>query len=186
MALEITRKDAQEPTELVDRRAWLGGLLRLGGGVGALALVSATGGCEGSEEASPAPAPAERRMSAPEAMVLLHPLQQGDFIEKPWRIEGFERSPEGSLLLYVRDVVHGGRAEIVFLRHEGEARPVANTKYWDLHLWNGGQGTKETPQHLIDLLGLVGMTVIDNEDSPAAKALLATARRTTAEPAPAR
>lgn len=151
-------------------------LKKIGLGTAAAGLV--IGGRKAAEAArAPGGAATATRGTAPDAQAqvaantaeagtgpwwLLAPLARGSHLGQGWYLAHFGAVQRGAsvLTLQSRD---GEIARVHVCQHDGAPRGLASTELLDLVLMDGGQGDKQTPEHLGRVLMGLARVMRENE-----------------------
>lgn len=185
-------------TKSLNRRGFLGGVLRLGAGAAALSLLPA---CEAFEADDGRRGRGRRacggkrrteqyenttRVAEPEE--LFAPLTMGMVMEDKWRLGKVTRRPDSHLRIRLVDTTTGNPLDIeLFAGPNPNHRGIAQTDDWEFYTYNEKEAGKATPDHVKDAINQLAAMVIESEPKPAIRNLNATvctfAQRKHDEPA---
>ncbi|GEM_PF-3457968 len=165
---------APENGAAVDRRGFLGGVLKLGAGAAALSVLAA---CEALEPADPLAGRGggscggrrkrhrnqdDKRVASPRE--LFEPMTMGMVMEDKWKLGKIARQPDSHLRVELVDVSTGNPLEIeIFRAVAGNAKAIAETDHWEFYTYDGETAGQTTPDHVKDAINQLAMRILDNE-----------------------
>ena len=168
-----------------ERRAFLGGVLKLGAGAAALTVLP---GCEVGEAGAGGRrgrrgkrgCNGDRHKGAPNGRVaqpeeLFEPMTMGMVMEEKWRLGKILRRPDSHLRVQLIDVNTDNPLDIeIFRGPDPLKRAIATTDHWEFYTYNEQERGKPTPDHVKDAINQLAALVLDNEKKAAIANLNAT------------
>ena len=98
-----------------------------------------------------------------EALPLLSPFNQGQVFADRWAFAHAARGSQQQLVLIAVDVQTGGHLELHLFNTGGPARPLAQSRNFDIILHDGGTGQNDTPRHIRKLASNLSELLKANE-----------------------
>jgi hypothetical protein len=100
---------------------------------------------------------------APSARDLFTPYHDGRPFLRRWAIGHIAQGSRGQFTVLVVDLDSGGHAELDLFARDPSMHPVAHSRYFDLIIDNGEQGSGKTPPHLERLAERLAEIISSNE-----------------------
>lgn len=163
----------------LDRRGFLGGVLKLGAGAAALTLVP---GCEALQDDDHGKRGRGRRACGSkrnakqyektdrvaEPVELFAPLTMGMVMEDKWRLDAITRRPDSHLRVRLVDTHTNNPLDVELFRGpDAKKRSIAQTDHWEFYTYNEKEAGKSTPDHVKDAINQLAAMIIDTEPEPA-------------------
>jgi len=162
----------------LNRRGFLGGVLKLGAGAAALSVV----GCEGFDTyvdgrdgkrgrcgGGLEPSESASRTATPEE--LFTPISMAMMLGEKWRLDNIVRKPDTHLRVTLTDIQTGNPLELeVFRGPDTEKRAIAQTDRWEFYTYDGKTAGQTTPEHVVDAINQLALNLVGHEnDAPFVK-----------------
>ena len=157
----------------LDRRGFLGGVLKLSAGAAALSVLPSceVGELGGSGRRSCGGGGSYSSFGlerTAEPRELLEPMTMSMVLEEKWRIQSITRRPDTHLRVRLVDINTNNPLDIeVFSGPDAQKRAIAATDSWEFYTYNADERGQQTPDHVVDAINQLAAVVLNNEHKPA-------------------